>query len=927
MKSFFWTRLIPSLALFKLGSGLVAFFLTCGAAAQQQDPSFPYPLHLVFIIEFSLPAALLLLGGRGDPRAVALGSFFLVGITSWCNRPLSLATVLFGGTAAGSVFHLADALELDSLMPFFLWSFVQEFPALTRQPARRWIDRLITVSAVAGCTLFGLNLAKNLAAGPLLPGAVRGLLAALVPMRGMGIYYSILMPLTAAAIPYLVWKGRSLETGELRRRVRLFVLSIAIGLGPMLLDVLAELFILPYRDYLHVYPQFHLKIMLIFGLCTLAVPLGTTYAVLMHRVLNVKLLARRAVQYTLARTSAILLATAPLSALVVYLYQNRERSLIDLFSGSRLLLLLTAALAGAAALRYRRPLLDAIDRRFFREQYDARQILTLLVERIRATGDAASLASLIAREIDLALHLEGIALLVLDLRSGMLADPRRRTQRLDSSSPLAVLIANVSDPLSTDLESPRSPVADLPEKDRHWLVDSGFKLVVPILARDGSLLGLIGLGEKKSGLPFLREDRQLLRAVANSAAWVLELAQVHQSQGSMSPQRRPFSRDAELLDEPLPEPPAAADVAKECPHCGALFPTYTVLCSHCSRRLEPSHVPYVLPGKFRFESRIGSGGMGVVYRGSDLSLGRPVAVKTLRRVSPEDAMRLRREARTAAAVSHRHLAPVYGMETWQGTPMLVLELLEGGTLAQRIERGRMAPVETLELGIAVTDALAQLHSVDILHRDIKPSNIGFTRDGIPKLMDFGIARVTLDLRPERLGSAFEVEEEDSLLPPTLVWPSTSMSLSKQLVGTLSYLSPEALAGEPADPSFDLWSLAIVLYECLLGRKVFGGEPKLVMARIKQGRVPELSQLIPDADEEMVDLFCTTLHKNRARRPGTARELKQKLEALRVRFAEREAFSKAHPSPGSKASSSSPPPTRRPPAGPRTGAGGASSDSR
>ncbi|HKH47999.1 MAG TPA: serine/threonine-protein kinase [Thermoanaerobaculia bacterium] len=914
MKSFFWTRLIPSLALFKLASGLVAFFLAYGAPAGR-DPSFPYPLYLVFIGEFGIPAALLLFGGRGDPRAVALGSFFLMGITAWCNRPLALATALYEGTA-GRVFHFANAFELDCLMAFFLWSFVREFPVPTRAPARRWIDGLVRISAGAGLALFGLNLVKNLAAGPLLPPVVSGVLAELVPMRGMGLYYMVLMPLIAPAIPYLVWKGRSLEDDEFRR-VRLFVLSIAVGLGPMLLDVLAELFILPYRKYSHAHPGYHLGILLVFGLCTLAVPLGTSYAVLVHRALNVKLLARRAAQYTLARTSAIALATAPLAALAVYLYQNRERSLVELFSGSRLLLLLTAALAGAAALRYRRPLLDAIDRRFFREQYDARQILTLLVERIRATGDAASLASLIAREIDLALHLEGIALLVLDVRSGMLGDPCRRTQRLDSSSPLALLIANASDPLSTDLEDPRSPVSKLPEKERHWLVDSAFKLVVPILARDGSLLGLIGLGEKKSGLPFLREDKQLLHAVASSAAWVLELAQA-QSLGTLTPSRRAVSRDAELLDET--EAPTAAELAKECPACGALFLSYTVLCIHCSRRLEPSHVPYVLPGKFRFERRIGSGGMGVVYRGADLSLGRPVAVKTLRRVSPEDAMRLRREARTAASVSHRHLAPVYGMETWQGTPMLVLELLEGGTLAQQLERSRLTPRETVELGIAVADALAQLHSVDILHRDIKPSNIGFTRDGVPKLMDFGIARVHLDLRHDRLSSSFEGEEDDSLLPPTAVWHSTptSLTLSKQLVGTLSYLSPEALAGEPADASFDLWSLAIVLYECLLGRKVFGGDPKQVMARIKQGRVPELSQVLPDADEGLGELFRTALHKNRARRPATARELKQKLEAL---------LNTAPPSPRSAASSSSQPPDRRPPGGSRPGAGGASSDSR
>ncbi|HJX28519.1 MAG TPA: serine/threonine-protein kinase, partial [Thermoanaerobaculia bacterium] len=267
---------------------------------------------------------------------------------------------------------------------------------------------------------------------------------------------------------------------------------------------------------------------------------------------------------------------------------------------------------------------------------------------------------------------------------------------------------------------------------------------------------------------------------------------------------------------------------------------------------------------------------------ADLTLGRPVAVKTLRRVSPEDAMRLRREARTAAAVSHRHLAPVYAMETWRGTPMLVLELLEGGTLAQRIERGGLEARETVEIGIAVADALAQLHAMEILHRDIKPSNIGFTRDGVPKLMDFGIARVTFDLRRDRLGSSFEGEEDDSLLPPTSIWHRTpsSVTMSKQMVGTLSYLSPEALAGEAADPTFDLWSLAIVLYECLLGRKVFSGDPKQIMARIKQGRVPELTQVLPEADEDLVDFFRGALHRNRFRRPATALELKQRLEALR-----------------------------------------------
>jgi serine/threonine protein kinase len=379
----------------------------------------------------------------------------------------------------------------------------------------------------------------------------------------------------------------------------------------------------------------------------------------------------------------------------------------------------------------------------------------------------------------------------------------------------------------------------------------------------------MGLGEKKSGLPFLREDRELLHAIASSAAWVLELEHEQSVQ--------PFWQ---VPEGPPPEPaPAAAELARECSNCGALHPSYTVFCSSCSRRLEPSRVPYVLPGKFRFEHRIGEGGMGVVYQGSDLSLGRPVAIKTLRRVSPEDAMRLRREARTAAAVSHPHLAPVFGMETWQGTPMLVMELLEGGTLAQRVFREGMSERETVELGIAMAGALGQLHAADILHRDLKPSNIGYTRDGVPKLMDFGIARVIFELRDEEAQE--EIDEDDPGM--AVVWqPGGEPGLDPGLrfVGTLSYLSPEAVRCAPADATFDLWGLCVVLYECLLGRKVFSGTNSQIFDRIRSGLVPDFAQVCPGRSAALADFFRDALHRTPSRRPATARDLQRRLEMVR-----------------------------------------------
>jgi serine/threonine-protein kinase len=230
------------------------------------------------------------------------------------------------------------------------------------------------------------------------------------------------------------------------------------------------------------------------------------------------------------------------------------------------------------------------------------------------------------------------------------------------------------------------------------------------------------------------------------------------------------------------------------------------------------------------------------------------------------------------------------METWRGTPMLVLELLEGGTLAQRIaQQGKIPPLETVQLGIAMSSALAQLHAADILHRDIKPSNIGYTRDGVPKLMDFGIARVMFELRREEDLEELEdgeADDEADLVPSVAVWndpAGANLPPRLRFVGTLSYLSPEALSGRAADASFDLWSLSVVLYECLLGRKVFGGSDQQVMDRVLAGRVPDFAQVCPEHDSELGDFFRDALHRSHSRRPATACELRRRLEEVRERL--------------------------------------------
>jgi GAF domain-containing protein len=871
LSSGLWKRLLPLLALIKAGAGLFALLVVQGEIS---DSVYLWYFHAIFAVPFLATGILLIFGNRGDIRAEHLGSFFLMAATAFLNRPMR-TFVAFHHPGAG-LMEFLDVLEMDAFMAFFLWCFARDFPhQLVSQQGQRRIRAAVLTSLGAGSVLFVLNLLHYVTGSDLL--------GRIIPMRGQGVYYSVVLPLTAAAFVFLYWRSRHLQGTELRR-LRLFLQGLALAAFPAFAELFVGLVYLPYQDFKDARPALGRAVILTNAGFFLMFPILTSYAVLVHQILDVRLIARRAAQYALARYTTIVLAVLPLAALSVYIFENRREQIADLFSGARLPLLVTATLIGFAALHYRKTLLEMIDRRFFREQYNAHRTLIQLLEKVRGTSGTAALASLIAEQVDLALHLDVVSLLILDPRSGVLAEPRQRSRRLDGSSPLAILVSDASEPLAIDLDDPRGPLARLPDRDRHWLVDSSFKLIVPILARDGSLLGMLGLGEKRSGLPFLKEDRELLRAIANSAAWVIELEQTTRSTATPVLRPPPGTLPPVKDDDTAAEPIALTDLARECANCGKLYPSYTVLCSACSKRLEPSHVPYVLPGKFRFEKRIGIGGMGVVYRGSDLSLGRPVAVKTLRRVSPEDAMRLRREARTAASVSHSYLAPVYGMETWQGTPILVMELLEGGTLAHRLlDRGRLSAPETVELGLRMADALGHLHSADILHRDIKPSNIGYTRDDTPKLMDFGIARLMYDLRREREEGEMErLAGDPSLIPSSSLWTHIDgiTPLSRPLVGTLSYLCPEALEGKTPDALFDLWSLAIVLYECLLGRKVFSSaDPRQTATRIRMGRVPDLNQVCPEYGDELADFFRVALNRHKNRRPANAQELRQRLEAV------------------------------------------------
>ena len=338
----------------------------------------------------------------------------------------------------------------------------------------------------------------------------------------------------------------------------------------------------------------------------------------------------------------------------------------------------------------------------------------------------------------------------------------------------------------------------------------------------------------------------------------------------------------------VPPPPARTghDRPEEeagllCPRCTRIYaPGAGTLCPDDDTPLEPGPVPHLLAGKYRFEKRIGGGGMGLVYRARDVSLSRDVAIKVLPRVSRQAVRRLRREARAAARLIHPNLGVIFAAETWRGAPMLVLEFLDGGTLEDRIACGPIPVGDVVGWGIGLSGALEAAHARKILHRDIKPSNVGFSNDGTPKLFDFGVVRLLDD-------PASGITDDEGtgplstslLLGPDAAAPFT-LTVGGRVAGTAPYLSPEAVQGMPPAPDFDVWSLTLTLYEALTGGNPFAVAPaENAFQLILTTSVPDARVVRPDCPGPLAAFFLTALSRSAQERPATARELRERLERL------------------------------------------------
>ena len=217
-------------------------------------------------------------------------------------------------------------------------------------------------------------------------------------------------------------------------------------------------------------------------------------------------------------------------------------------------------------------------------------------------------------------------------------------------------------------------------------------------------------------------------------------------------------------------------------------------------------------GPYEVVSPLGAGGMGEVYRAHDQSTGRDVALKVLPElaaVDPDRLARFQREAKALGGLNHPNIAAIYGVEDRGAVPAIIMELVAGDDLSQRIERGPVPVPEALTIARQIADALSAAHDAGVVHRDLKPHNIKVRDDGVVKVLDFGLAKTT-----------DAVSSSTATNSPTLTARATAMGM---ILGTAAYMAPEQAKGKPVDKRADIWAFGVVLYEMLTGRRAFPGE--------------------------------------------------------------------------------------------------------
>ncbi len=467
-----------------------------------------------------------------------------------------------------------------------------------------------------------------------------------------------------------------------------------------------------------------------------------------------------------------------------------------------------------------------LDTWIYPETVDQRRLLATAVATLAQTERMSSISRTVTRAVKRGCGSPATMLAAAETKPDAqdLEAPDAAIAPLPRTSAIVHLLETAGGSLRVHPSDAKSAFDLLPPDEAAWVVKTAADVIVPISGAGAEVVGVLVV-ERRFDDRIVRDvDVPFLEVLASAAGQAVARLR--------------------LLHEPGARP-SEAPPARECPVCRCVTGADEPPGCDCGSAYVETEAPKLLAGKFRLTRRLGAGGTGSVYLTRDVRLDRDVAVKTLAETAVSRRPGLKPEAWAMARVTHPAVAQIHGVEFWRGRPFLVVELLLGGTLADRLREGPLPAPRAIAVTTDLAEALAALHRARYVHGDVKPSNIGFTADGSPKLLDFGLARGAND--------------------------------ATVAGGTLRYLSPEVLDGRPADEADHVWSLCVVLYEMVSGEHPFAGDPfagggdEAVADRIRHRRLrrpPSAGDL--EEPSPVAALAASILTAPRPARPATAR---------------------------------------------------------
>ena len=815
-----------AIAAVEVSVGLALLPWTWGELRRQLGGTGEYLTTL--LVGHTATAGLLLIGGRTDRRTRLLAGYFLLQAGF---APLMVWYAYFWETPSLERFdsvlldlpplaRLSGYLYLFPQMyaPAFLWAFARESPRIHRRSRLDDLARRMVPVSVATGVCFWVTCMVTYVSADYWPGAF-------FVANYLVIFATQLSAL--AAVGVIALRART-ATGDEARRFVLFSGAFLLYEGLTLAYDVAS----TSASSIWGLERNSSALLPITALLRFPGLVLLWYSVLAVRVPHPREVVRAFYRRLLLRRRRLAGLAAAAASAMGWLVASRPERSVGAFVTDPLVLSLGAA-CGALLLLVsgREHILRRLDSWVVPETTDQRQALAAATAGLAQAGRIEEVSREVTRTINRSCGSPATLLV-----AGEVETETRNFETRDAAlAPLARvssivhMLERAGGSVRVHPSDPTSVFELLPPVEAVWVVETGADAVVAVIGPGAEVIGVLVVGRRFDDRIVRSVDVPFLEALAASAGQAI--ARLRSLRVSV----------VGALDGPP---------ARECPACGFLVAAVAARGCDCGSEYVEAEVPLLLAGKYRLMRRLGSGGMGTAYAARDMQLQRDVAIKTLSGLSVARLMALRSEGWAMATVTHPALAQIYAIESWRGRPFLVVEFLAGGTLANRLRRSPLEPPSAVAIAAALAEAVAALHADGILHRDIKPSNIGFTSNGSPKLLDFGLAS----------------ERDD----PTMKG------------GTARYASPEVLSGSPAGEADDVWSLCVVLYEMVSGSHPFAGAGiDKVTERILRQRVaaPVPAGAAAEQPSAAARFAASILTAHRSSRPATARAFATALRGI------------------------------------------------